>query len=249
MIEMVAFDGDDTLWHNESIFSVTHDRFHALMAPYVDEADVAERLLATEMRNLSIFGYGVKSFTLSMIETAIEVSDGRVSGRDVQAIRDAGRAMLDHPVEVLFGAVDAVETVSADYPVMLITKGYLFDQESKLARSGLGERFAAIEVVSEKDPAAYRRILDRLGIAPDRFVMVGNSLRSDVAPVLEIGGWAVHVPYYVTWAHETDVDEDLVRGHSRFRHLDSLDGLAELLPTLGGASPAPIPAGGIGPAD
>lgn len=229
---MVAFDGDDTLWHNESIFSVTQGRFRELLGPYVDGADVDSLLFATETRNLAIFGYGVKSFTLSMIETAIELSDGRITAAEVQAILDAGKAMLDHPVELLFGVADAVEEISATHPVMLITKGDLFDQESKLARSGLGERFAAIEVVSEKDPAAYRRILDRQGIEPEHFVMVGNSMRSDIAPVLELGAWAVHVPYYVTWAHEAVHDEAALRGHDRCRHLDSLDGLATLVASI-----------------
>ncbi len=233
---MVAFDGDDTLWHNESIFTVTQERFRELLLPYVDRADVDARLLATETRNLAIFGYGVKSFTLSMIETAVELSAGRITAAEIQAILDAGKSMLDHPVELLFGVADAVEAVSATHPVMLITKGDLFDQESKLARSGLGDRFAAIEILSEKNTAAYRRILARQGIAPERFVMVGNSLRSDVAPVLELGGWAVHVPYYVTWAHEVVEDEAAVRGQDRCRHLDSLDGLAGLVATIEAAT-------------
>jgi putative hydrolase of the HAD superfamily len=232
MIEMVAFDGDDTLWHNESIFSVTHERFRRLMAPHVDAATIDERLFAAEMRNLRLFGYGVKSFTLSMIETAIELSEGRVTGADVQAIIDAGKAMLEHPVDLLYGAADAVDAVSATHPVMLVTKGDLFDQESKLARSGLGERFEAIEIVAEKDGPTYERILRRHGIDPSAFVMVGNSVRSDIAPVLDVGAWAVHVPYPLTWAHELVDDESAVRGHERFRHLDSLDLLPELLASL-----------------
>ena len=189
----------------------------------------SQRLLDTELRNLRVYGYGIKSFTLSMIETAIEVSDGRVTAREVGAILDEAKQMLAHPVEVLDGAVEAVEAVSADYPVMLVTKGDLFDQESKLARSGLGERFASVEIVSEKNEDTYGRILSRRGLSPEGFVMVGNSMRSDICPVLELGGWAVHVPYHVTWHHELVDDEASVRGHERFRHLDSLDGLPAML--------------------
>jgi putative hydrolase of the HAD superfamily len=230
MIEMVAFDGDDTLWHNESYFSVTQERFRRIMGPYLAaDEDVSRRLLDTELRNLRIYGYGIKSFTLSMIETAIEVSDGNVTSREIGAILQAAKDMLANPVEVLDGAIDAVEAVSAAYPVMLVTKGDLFDQESKLARSGLGERFDSVEIVTEKDEGTYDRILKRRGLSPERFVMVGNSMRSDIWPVLELGGWAVHVPYHVTWAHELVEDETSVRGHERFRHLDSLAGLPGLL--------------------
>jgi putative hydrolase of the HAD superfamily len=230
VIEMVAFDGDDTLWHNESYFSVTQERFREIVGPYLAaEQDVRSRLLDTELRNLRIYGYGIKSFTLSMIETAIEVSDGRVTSAAIAAILDAAKEMLAHPVVVLDGAIDAVEAVSASYPVMLVTKGDLFDQESKLARSGLGDSFDSVEIVSEKDERTYRRILERRGLPADRFVMVGNSMRSDIRPVLDLGGWAVHVPYEVTWAHELIDDETEMRGHERFRHLDSLAGLPELL--------------------
>ena len=184
MIDLVAFDGDDTLWHNESIFSMTHERFAALMEPYVAPDTIGERLFATEMRNLSLFGYGVKSFTLSMIETAIELSRGDVAASEIQAIIDAGRAMLEHPVELLAGAEAAIRAVSDNHRVMLITKGDLFDQESKLARSGLGDHFDAVEIVATKDERAYDRILRRHGADPSRFVMIGNSPRSDIVPVL-----------------------------------------------------------------
>ena len=231
MIELVAFDGDDTLWHNESIFSMTQSRFADLMEPYVEDADLEERLFATEMRNLRLFGYGVKSFTLSMIETAIELSHGRVSAHEIQAIIDAGRGMLEHPVELLEGAEDAIDRVSERYPVMLITKGDLFDQESKLARSGLGERFEAVEIVAEKDEMAYRRILSQRGVPADRFVMVGNSGRSDILPTLALGAWAVHVPYPLLWTHE-HVDENRLVAHERYRRIESLADLAAALDDL-----------------
>jgi putative hydrolase of the HAD superfamily len=230
MIEMVAFDGDDTLWHNESYFSVTQDKFRHIMGPYLGGVDdVGTHLLDTELRNLRIYGYGIKSFTLSMVETAIEISGGRVTSNEIGAILAAGKEMLAHPVVVLEGAVEAIEAVSATHQVMLVTKGDLFDQESKLARSGLGERFESVEIVSEKDQHTYRRILERRGLSPEGFVMVGNSMRSDIRPVLDVGGWAVHVPYDVTWAHELVDDEDAMREHQRFRHLDSLAGLPAVL--------------------
>ena len=228
MIDLVAFDGDDTLWHNESIFSMTQSRFADLMEPYVEDADLDDRLFATEMRNLRLFGYGVKSFTLSMIETAIELSHGRVSAHEIQSIIDAGRSMLEHPVELLEGVEDAIDGVSEHYPVMLITKGDLFDQESKLARSGLGERFEAVEIVAEKDETAYRRILNQRGVHPSRFVMVGNSGRSDILPTLALGAWAVHVPYPLLWTHE-HVDDDRLAAHQRYRRIDSLAQLTDAL--------------------
>lgn len=231
MIELVAFDGDDTLWHNESIFSMTQARFAELMEPYVEDADLDDRLFATEMRNLRLFGYGVKSFTLSMIETSIELSHGRVHAHEIQAIIDAGRSMLEHPVELLEGVEDAIDKVSDRYPVMLITKGDLFDQESKLARSGLGERFDAVEIVTEKDEVAYRRILTQRGVSPDRFVMVGNSGRSDIVPTLALGAWAVHVPYPLLWSHE-HVDVDRLESHERYRRIESLTELADTLEAL-----------------
>jgi putative hydrolase of the HAD superfamily len=231
VIELVAFDGDDTLWHNESVFTMTQERFRELMEPYVAERDLDEHLLATEMRNLRLFGYGVKSFTLSMIETAIELSDGRVTAQEVASIIHAGRSMLEHPVDLLAGAEAAIAAVSEHHPVMLITKGDLFDQESKLARSGLGERFQFVEVVAEKDERAYQRILDRRGVAPESFVMIGNSGRSDVLPPLSLGAWAVHVPYPLTWAHER-VDESTLTDAPRYRRVSSLSEVPAILASM-----------------
>ena len=229
---MVAFDGDDTLWHNEPIFTLTQERLTALMQPFVAREVIEERLVATEVKNLRLFGYGIKAFTLSMIETAIEITEGRVSGHQIQAIIDAGRAALEHPVELLAGIADAISEVSKTRKVMLITKGDLLDQESKLARSGLAERFSAVEIVSEKNPATYQRILRRLDIAPQRFVMVGNSLRSDVVPALDIGAFGVHIPYHTTWIAERVEDETAVRRRPGFHHLDSASELPALLGRL-----------------
>ncbi|WP_207484635.1 HAD family hydrolase [Arenibaculum pallidiluteum] len=198
----IGFDGDDTLWHNETLFSMTQERFRALLAEEVSPDDLDARLLDTERRNLEIFGYGIKGFVLSMIETAVEVSAERVPASDIRRILDFGKEMLRHPVELLDGVAETIEALSGRHDLLLITKGDLFDQESKIARSGLAEHFRGIEIVSEKDPETYRRVLARHGVGPERFVMVGNSVRSDILPVLALGARAVHVPYHVTWAHE-----------------------------------------------
>jgi putative hydrolase of the HAD superfamily len=204
LIEVIALDGDDTLWHSEHLFVDTQDRFRDLVRPYVElgDDDLDQRLLEVERRNLPLFGYGVKAFTLSLVETAIEVTQGRIPGSDLQAVLDLGKVLIDHPVELLDGVREAVDALTDTYRVMVITKGDLLHQETKVARSGLDELFWRVEVVSEKDEDTYRRILERLGIDPATFVMVGNSVRSDVLPVLALGGRAVHVPYAVTWALE-----------------------------------------------
>jgi putative hydrolase of the HAD superfamily len=206
----IAFDADDTLWHNESVFSLTQKRVTELLIQHMQpgpdgdarHATLEARLLETERRNLGLFGYGVKGFTLSMIETALDVSQGAVPASVIRQILEAGKAMLEHPVELLPGVEDTVKALAGRHPLMLITKGDLFDQESKLARSGLSELFSIVEIVSEKDPATYQRVLRRHDIAPERFVMVGNSVKSDILPVVAIGGNAVHVPYHTTWALE-----------------------------------------------
>ena len=202
MVEVIGIDGDDTLWHSESLFAITQQRLTDLLDDYVDAPTLADRLLATERRNLGLFGYGVKGFTLSMIETAVEVSDGRVAAGDIAAILAWGKDMLAHPVELLDGVRDVLGALRDDYPLVLVTKGDLFHQEGKLAASGLGDLFARVEIVSEKDPATYRRVVAGLDVAPSDFLMVGNSVRSDVLPVVEIGGRAVHIPYHVTWELE-----------------------------------------------
>lgn len=229
--DWIAFDADDTLWHNETIFHAIEMKFVALLADYHPEPWVRERLFSTEMKNLGHFGYGIKGFILSMIETAVELTEKRIGGAEVQRILDWGHEMLLHPVELLDGVRETVETLSGDYRLMLLTKGDLFDQESKLARSGIGESFAAVEVVSEKNAATYRRIMNRHAVAPERFLMVGNSLRSDVQPALEAGAMAVHIPYELTWAHER-IDEEALAGKS-FTRLTRIAELVEWLAARG----------------
>ncbi len=203
-VDVVGLDGDDTLWHSEQLFVDTQERFHALLAPHVDlDGDSLDaRLFEVERRNMTTFGYGVKAFTLSLIETAIEVTDSAVPATVVQAILDLGRVLHDHPVQLLDGVREAVDALSDRYRLLVVTKGDLLHQESKVARSGLADQLWGVEIVSEKHEATYRRVLERNRIDPSRFVMVGNSVRSDVLPVLEVGGRAVHVPYPITWILE-----------------------------------------------
>lgn len=231
MFDLIGFDGDDTLWESESDFAVTQELLADLLAPYTDPQTLTRTLLATEQRNLELFGYGVKGFTLSMIETAIEVSDGRVAAEQIRTIVGWGKQMLAGPVRVLDGVEEVLGAVGQDHRVVLVTKGDLFHQESKLARSGLGDRFDHVEVVAEKDRGTYRGLLRRLGVEPQRFLMVGNSLRSDVLPVVAIGGWAVHVPHDVTWAHEA-ADPPTGDAAERHRHLDRIGDLPGLLAGL-----------------
>jgi putative hydrolase of the HAD superfamily len=216
----IGFDADDTLWHNENIFEKVHERYFGLLARHHDAATVERALFATEMRNLALYGYGIKGFMLSSIETAIALTDGKISTAEVTEILELGREMLDHPVELLDGAREALEALAPAYRLILITKGDLRDQERKLAKSGIAGRFAAIEIVSEKDAGTYGRIFRRHGIEPSRFLMVGNSLKSDILPVLALGGSGVHVPYRITWGHEEA--EPPPAGEGRFFQAKSL---------------------------
>jgi putative hydrolase of the HAD superfamily len=206
-VRVVGFDGDDTLWHSETRFHVTQGEFRELIKRHAPDADVDTRLAAMEMRNLSIYGYGVKSFTLSMLETAIELTQGRIPASDLEVILGWGKRMLMVPTELLDGVEETLRGLSERYDMLLITKGDLFDQESKLARSGLGDLFVGVEILSEKNVESYRGVFKRRGIKPEEFVMVGNSLRSDVVPVVELGAFAIHIPYEVTWQLE-HVEED-----------------------------------------
>lgn len=233
MIELVAFDGDDTLWHSEGHYVDAHERYCALLAPYAngDAAAVGERVDATERDNLAIYGYGVKAFTLSLIETAIDVTKGRVTAKEIATILELGKGLLSHPIELLDG-VDEVtgELAATGRRLMVITKGDLFHQETKLAGSGLADRFDRVEIVSEKDVPTYGRVMAEAGVAPERFLMIGNSLRSDVLPVVELGGHAVHLPYPYTWSHEAVPDADAAR--DGYHELTSIRDLPHLIEQL-----------------
>lgn len=226
-IRVVALDGDDTLWHNETRFKLTQSSLRDLLRSHVPDADVDRHLFEVEMRNLGLYGYGIKAFTLSMLETAIQVTEGRIPATDLEVILGWGKSMLQAPTELLDGVDATLREIGARFPLLLITKGDLFDQESKLARSGLAELFAGVEILSDKTVDSYRRILSRRQIAPEDFVMVGNSLRSDVTPVVELGARAIHIPYHVTWHHE-EVAEELLPTTGWHR----LSGIQELAPML-----------------
>lgn len=203
-IRLVGFDGDDTLWRSEDYYRDAQAKFEAIVANYVDLDDVHHRLYAVEKRNLALFGYGGKGMTLSMLEAAIAITERRISAADLHRILELGKALLRHPVELLPGVREAVAEIAREHEVVLVTKGDLFHQEAKVRESGLADLFPRIEIVSEKDPATYARVLAEFELEPGAFAMIGNSLRSDVLPVLELGGWAVHMPYHVTWVHEAE---------------------------------------------
>ncbi|MEO6226598.1 MAG: HAD family hydrolase [Thermomonas sp.] len=220
-IALVGFDADDTLWRSQDYFDEAQAQFEHLIAHYVDLTDVGKRLYAYEARNLALFGYGVKGMVLSMVEAAVEITQARISAADIHRIVQLGKDLLRHPVEVLPGVRDAVQAIARELPVVLITKGDLFHQEAKVRDSGLADLFGRIEILSEKDPATYARVLREFDVPPSQFLMVGNSLRSDIAPVLELGGWGVHVPYHVTWAHEAEGNVGV--GIERMRSIASIN--------------------------
>jgi putative hydrolase of the HAD superfamily len=226
---VVGFDADDTLWHNENIFEHTHERYRDLLARYHDAATVDRTLFATEMRNLELYGYGVKGFTLSAIETAIQLTEGRISGEEIRRLIELGREMLAHPVELLEGVEETLAHLAERHRLLLITKGDLRDQERKLAKSGLAARFRAVEILSEKDEPSYAVVLRRHGIDPARFLMVGNSLKSDILPVLALGGAGAHVPYRLTWAAER---AEAPQGQGRFYALESIRAVTGVVAAL-----------------
>jgi len=230
MLDLIAFDADDTLWDNEILYVQIQDEFKRLLSGYLNPEPVQQVLDETERRNLRYFGYGIKSFTLSMIETAIELTEGEIRGEDVRAIVGFAKKMKETPVQLLDHAAEVVELLSRSYELMLITKGDLFDQEAKIAGSGLAGFFKYVEIVSEKDSRTYEALLARYAIVPQRFLMVGNSLRSDILPVVAVGGQAVHIPHHTTWVHETAPNPDeSERSYFQLDHVGQLPALIEEL--------------------
>lgn len=227
MFDVIAFDADDTLWHNEPLYRDIQQHVSAMLTQYHEPDWVMQRLYETEIRNLGHYGYGAKGFTLSLIETAIELTEGRISGGEIQQIIELTKAMLRAPIELLDGVRETIEQLSATHELMVITKGDLFDQEAKLARSGLGEHFRRIEIVPTKTPEVYAAIAAKYQLAPERWLMVGNSLKSDVLPVLAAGGHAVYIPYLTTWEHERVPEEELDGKH--FHELAHIGELPEWL--------------------
>lgn len=227
--DMIAFDADDTLWHNERLFVQAQTKLKDILAHYHSPDWIEERLYQTEMRNLQHFGYGIKGFALSMIEAAIELSEGRITATEIQTIIDTGRTMLSADIELFEHVAETLTHLSTSHVLMLITKGDLFDQELKIARSGLAQYFQHIEIVSDKRVEDYARLLRRHNIAPERFLMIGNSLRSDILPLLALGAQAVYIPHQFTWSHET---AEPPTGQPGFYEIEHLGLLVDLLQEL-----------------
>jgi len=226
----VGFDGDDTLWENERLFVDAQAVLRRLVAGFGDPARIDQRLMEAERNNLAHFGYGIKGFALSMIETAIELTGGKISANDIKVIVDTAKSMLAAEVVLLDHVTETLAALAGPYRLILVTKGDLHDQERKVARSGLGHFFSAVEIVSEKSPDTYRRLLKRHAVTSNRFLMVGNSLRSDVLPVLEIGASAVHIPHELTWSHE--YADPPASGSPGYHTLDHVGRLPALLREL-----------------
>jgi putative hydrolase of the HAD superfamily len=228
-IHAIAFDADDTLWENETFFHLTQERFTTLLADYADKDHLAERLLAAERRNIGHYGFGVKGFVLSMIETALDVTDDKLPNHVIRNLLEAGQDMLNHPVHLLPGVAQTLDTLSYDYDFYLITKGDLLHQERKLAQSNLAALFEGVEIVSDKNTQTYRSIFTKYGLDPARVVMVGNSLKSDILPAIEAGAWGVFVPYHLSWGLEHAQEPE---NESRYGRIESLSDLPAYLDHL-----------------
>ena len=225
-LKVIAFDADDTLWVNEPYFQETEKKFCALLEDYLPHHTIMQELFKTEMQTLSLYGYGIKGFVLSMIETALRVSNNNVSLDIIEKIIQYGKEQMEHPIEMLDGMEEALNKLKKKYRLVVATKGDLVDQERKLKKSGLEHYFHHIEIMSEKQEADYSKLIKHLDISPDEFLMIGNSLKSDVMPVLALGGHAVHIPYHTTWAHE--VVEQTIE-HPNFRQAATIK---DILPDL-----------------
>jgi len=223
-IKVIAFDADDTLWDNEAYFQEAEKKFCVLFEDYLPQHSVSRELLKTEIQNLNLYGYGIKGFILSMIETAIRITDGRVDSKTTWKIIEIGQAITQMPVNIMPGVEEVLPVLRTRYRLVMATKGDLVDQERKLRKSGLERFFHHIEIMSEKKEDDYRRLIKRLDILPEEFVMIGNSIKSDVLPVLNIGGHGIHIPYHLTWEHER-VDTQVE--HANFRQVEKIKSLLE----------------------
>jgi putative hydrolase of the HAD superfamily len=218
-LKVIAFDADDTLWHNEAFFREAEDKFCALLEDYLPQHTVARELLQTEIKNIELYGYGIKAFMLSMIETAIRITDRKISNANIEKIVGFGQELLSKPVEIIDGVEDVLQSLRGKYRLVMATKGDLLDQERKLKKSGLEKYFHHIEIMSEKKEDDFKKLIRHLDIPSAEFAMIGNSLKSDVLPVLNLGGYGFHVPYHITWAHErveAKIESD------RFKQLESI---------------------------
>jgi putative hydrolase of the HAD superfamily len=225
-LKIIAFDADDTLWANEPFFRETENRFFELFQDYLPQHTVARELLKTEIDNLPLYGYGIKGFILSMIETAMRISDKTIPISVIEKIIAEGKELLEKPVELIDGVEDVLKQLKGRYRLVMATKGDLLDQERKLRKSNLQEYFHHIEIMSDKKESDYQKLIKRLDIKPDEFLMIGNSLKSDALPVLNLGGHAIHVPYHITWEHETVTHKI---EHPNFRQAEKIRDVLELL--------------------
>ena len=225
-IKIIGFDADDTLWVNEPFYRETEKQFACIVSPYFAENEVNDELFKTEMQNLALYGYGAKSFVLSMIETALRLSENKITAVEISKIIEIGKAQLNLPIELLDGVELVLQKLNPNYKLILATKGDLLDQEQKLKKSGLINYFHHIEIMSDKHENNYRNLIKRLEIDPRDFVMIGNSIKSDILPVINVGASAIHVPYHTTWQHENDHAET---DNSKFV---TVDNLAEILNIL-----------------
>ena len=230
MIEIIGLDADDTLWYNEILYHQAKKTFTKILADYGEPQEIKAWLDKTEVRNIEYYGYGIKSFTLSMIEAATDISKGQVTGNEVSEIIAIGKKMLKAPVELVEGTDETLKQLSARYDLMLITKGDLSEQERKISLSGIAEYFRYLEVVGEKSEASYRKILGQYNLDPTHFMMVGNSLCSDILPVIRIGGQAVYIPDELTWFHENANHEEI--GEVEYAELERLSQLPDYLAHL-----------------
>lgn len=226
-ISLIGFDADDTLWHHEQFYQLTEGQFKMLLADYAAPEALAQHLLHTERRNLKTYGYGVKGYVLSMIETALELTDNNISAGVIRDIISIGREMLDHPIHTLPHVQEVLAALTGRYKIVLITKGDLFDQERKLAQSALGDFFDEVEIVTEKAESTYHRIFTRYGDGPSRSVMVGNSLKSDIIPALDAGAWGVHVPSGYDWALDHATAPEAAARFFQIGDLSELPGVLE----------------------
>jgi len=225
-IKIIAFDADDTLWVNEPLFQEVEIRFCEIMEDYLSQHHTSQELFKTEMSNLALYGFGVKSFMLSMIETAIRVSEGTISLKAIDKIIELGKVLLNQPIELIDGIKDVLNSLYGKYKLVVATKGDLLDQERKLDKSKLGPFFHHIEIMSDKKESDYLKLLKHLDIEPEAFFMIGNSLKSDILPVLNIGGYAVHIPFHTTWAHE-HLDHEIT--HDKFFRIENINELHAIL--------------------
>jgi len=231
-IEMIAFDADDTLWHTERLYVQAQNQFTRLLSNYHKPEWVNDHLFRTETQNIEHFGYGIKAFALSMIESAVELTEGRISGNDIQKLVKLAREMLGAEVVLLDHVAETIPQLAAQYQLMVITKGDLLDQENKITRSGLQRHFQYVEVVSRKTAESYRKVFKRYSLSPHRIIMVGNSIPSDILPILELGGSAVFIPYETTWLHEAaDLPEGHLAGFHQLEHIGQLPALLRELDT------------------